>query len=186
MARRTQNDYHALFKRWQEGDSIAQTELYRQFKTIYEGQLLEWLGYKETAYQPEDIYDEAWMSLIKKHKKDRLRNVNNFRLYFRKVLYNKFLKHSRSMKLKVSYEDHIGDQSEDDHEIEKFERKDQVAKYIDSLKENERLVFIYKSRGYTNVEIGKTLNLSVNQVRGAFDRAKIKLKKQNKITLLWC
>lgn len=152
---------------------------YRIYELYYKAMYNTSFRIVNNEIEAEDIMQDAFLDAFQ--KLDSLQENGSFGVWLKKIVVNKSLDHLRKMKKLSLFED-ATDLPEQPNEVDDsyaetvFIRLEQVAKAIENLPDNYRIILsLYLLEGYDQQEIAEILQLSYNNVRTRYLRAKQRL-----------
>lgn len=173
--------HQPLVKRAANGDSKAQTELYRLYcKAMYN------TAYRmlENSTTAEDVMQEAFIQAFQALEKFNFNST--FGYWLKKIVINRSLNQLKKEKLMRTKEEEygaeIGAQKEDFHRDQdawsnEFSLED-IRKGIQYLAHNHKMVFqLYMIEGYDHEEIAEIMKITASTSRSQLSRAKRNLKE---------
>lgn len=160
----------------------AQIRIYELYYIAMYNTSLRILNNREEA---EDIMQEAFLEAFK--KMDMYKGTGSFGSWLKRIVVNKSIDHLRAKKDNLSLEEEIVSAEEvEDETIEEeaylsntFNRLEEIREAIDNLAEHHKIVIsLYLLEGYDHQEIAQILNISNNNARARYFRAKKKLLEE--------
>ncbi len=168
-----------LIKLLQQGDRIAQKELFDKFAPKLLAIAYRYAGSKQEA---EDILQEAFIKIFENIKKFRMEG--SFEGWLRRIVINTAIIHYHKT-AKYRYHQDFETIRESDISFYKdiYNEADftweELMKVIQSLPKGYRTVFnLYAIEGYKHKEIAKMLGIDENTSKSQYHRAKKLLRKK--------
>ncbi len=163
-----------IYKCW-EGNSKAQTELYRQFSPRMYGVCLR---YAKDSADAEDILQEGFVRVFTKIRQFEFKG--SFEGWMRRIMVNtaleKFRKHDRLYPVE---EMSIYESTEWVEETISSISAGELMKIIQELPPRYRMVFnLYAIEGYSHLEIGEMMKISEGTSKSNLSRARMILQKK--------
>ena len=165
-----------FIKRLQEGDEEAFKQLVEKYSDALFGYALSLSGNHHTA---NDLVQEVFISTFEYRKK--LNHKYSIESFLYKSTYNKFIdlyyKNKSKSRLHEQYRlilNQLSIKSENNSLMLK-----KMNREIENLPEKIKEIFVLsKTRGYTNLEISKSLNISIKTVESKITKAYKILRKK--------
>jgi RNA polymerase sigma-70 factor (ECF subfamily) len=158
-----------------EGNSKAQTELYRLFSPKMYGVCLR---YAKDNANAEDILQEGFVRVFTKIKQFGFKG--SFEGWMRRIMVNTALEKFRKNDRLYPVEDMSAYESiEYTEETLSSISADELMNMIQSLPPRYRMVFnLYAIEGYTHIEIGEMMNITEGTSKSNLSRARMILQKK--------
>jgi len=157
-----------------ENDRSAQIKIYElYFKAMYNTSL----RIVNNSMEAEDIMQEAF--LVAFRKLDTFKGESGFGTWLKRIVVNKSLDSVKKKKLFLTdNEDEIGfpEESKNDEKEFVFSKAEKVKEAMDKLPDQYRIILsLHLLEGYDHQEIAEILDISYNNVRTRYSRARQKL-----------
>jgi RNA polymerase sigma-70 factor (ECF subfamily) len=160
----------------------AQIRIYELYYKAMYNTSLRILNNRQEA---EDIMQEAFLDAFKKI--DLYKGTGSFGAWLKRIVVNKSIDHLRSKKDTLSLEEEIIAEEDiketsiedEDYVNNTFTRLEEIRNALEKLPEHHKIVVsLYLLEGYDHQEIAQILNISYNNVRARYFRAKKELLKE--------
>ncbi|PLW94585.1 MAG: RNA polymerase subunit sigma-24 [Marinilabiliales bacterium] len=160
----------------------AQIRIYELYYKAMYNTSLRILNNREEA---EDIMQEAFLDAFKKI--DLYKGTGNFGAWLKRIVVNKSIDHLRTKKETLSLEEEIiAAEDVEDTSLEDetyvnntFTRMEEIRNALENLPNHHKIVVsLYLLEGYDHKEIAQILNISYNNARARYFRAKKELLKE--------
>ncbi len=178
MNSKNRNIHHQLIDKCREGNQKAQMEIYKLYYKAMFNTSFRITGNKEEA---EDVMQDAFLDAFSKI--DQYDEKATFGAWLKKIVINKSIdqyKQQRIETVSVDEEkvDTIPESIEEDHfEILSY-KMDMIRRAIEQLPDQYRIIVsLYLLEGYDHEEISGILDVSYDNSRTRFSRAKKKILK---------
>ena len=130
--------------------------------------------------EAEDIMQEAFLDAFK--KLDTYKGESSFGSWLKRIVVNRSLDHLKKKKLLTSFDEQQMDVEDasnlTDEELNAC-KVEEIKKTMEDLPDNYRIILsLYLLEGYDQQEIAEILNISHNNVRIRYMRAKKKLLEE--------
>ncbi|WP_460761159.1 RNA polymerase sigma factor [Niabella terrae] len=164
-------------ERCRRGDRRAYHEVYQKYARPMLNSSMRVLNNLADA---EDMVQEAFIDAF--NSLDRFSYKSSFEAWLRRIVINKSISLIRKRKLSFSDIDVSGiEETEEDLEGEESSFQynvERIKQAIKQLPQNHRIIFnLYTIEGLPQEEIGRMLNLSHNNVRTIYHRARKKIQE---------
>jgi len=159
----------------QEGNPVAQRDLYDMFKTKMFGICLRYAG---NFHDAEDIMQEGFVKVFEKIHQFGFKGA--FEGWIRKIMVNTALEKYRIHFQAVSLQDNVSE-AEQGLEIEMTSNIEvkELLNIIQDLTPRYRLVFnLYALEGYSHKEISKMLHITEGTSKSNLSRARVILQER--------
>ncbi len=168
------NIHQELIDGCKQGDQKAMVELYKlYFKSMYNTSLRI---VRDTG-DAEDVMQDSFLDAFQKI--DQYDERATFGAWLKRIVINKSLDQLKRNKGNVSYEEvnpEILPETQEDHLEVLSYQVEQIRKAIDSLPDDYRIIIsLYLLEGYDHEEISKILDISYENTRTRYSRAKKRL-----------
>ncbi len=159
----------------QEGDPVAQKELYNMFKTKMFGICLRYAGDFSEA---QDILHDGFLKIYEKVGQFKFRG--SFEGWVRKIIVNTALERFRTKYQMVDINDSYKELDRKGSEnISGDISAKELLKFVQELSPRYRTVFnLYAIEGYSHKEISKMLNISEGTSKSNLSRARAILQEK--------
>ncbi|MEM6829268.1 MAG: sigma-70 family RNA polymerase sigma factor [Bacteroidota bacterium] len=158
----------------QNGDQAAMASLYKLYAKAMYNVCRRMMGDEEEA---KDLLQESFVDAFQKLPK--LREVNTFSSWIKRIVINNCINAIRKRKLDTSQLEEGYDfvmEEEDDFEYEKFQVQ-QILSAIDKLPEGCKAVLnLYLFEGYDHREIGEILKVTESASKAQYCKAKARIR----------
>jgi RNA polymerase sigma-70 factor (ECF subfamily) len=160
----------------------AQIRIYELYYKAMYNTSLRILNNREEA---EDIMQEAFLDAFKKI--DLYKGTGSFGAWLKRIVVNKSIDHLRTKKETLSLEEEIiAAEDVEDTSLEDetyvnntFTRMEEIRNALENLPNHHKIVVsLYLLEGYDHKEIAQILNISYNNARARYFRAKKELLKE--------
>lgn len=171
----THTDIHRdLIDLCREHDRTAQIKIYElYYKAMYNTSL----RIVNNSMEAEDIMQESFLDAFR--KLDSFKGDSSFGTWLKKIVVNKSLDSIKKKKLFVSdsKEGQIIVEFEENEDLDfVFSKVEEVKNALDNIPDQYRIILsLYLLEGYDHKEIAEILNISYNNVRARYTRAKKRL-----------
>jgi RNA polymerase sigma factor (sigma-70 family) len=166
---------HKIVRGCQDGDAVAQHDLYDMFKSKMFGVCLRYAG---NYHDAEDIMQEGFIKVFEKIHQFGFKGA--FEGWIRKVMVNTALEKYRMHFQTVTIYENL---PEADHELEKDITGNievsELMNIIQELSPKYRVVFnLYALEGYSHKEISAMLNITEGTSKSNLSRARVILQEK--------
>ena len=177
MTQKEINIHQHLIDACRENDRTAQVQLYELY---YKAMFNTSYRIVHHTTEAEDIMQEAFLDAFK--KLDTYKGESSFGSWLKRIVVNRSLDHLKKKKLLTGFDDQqfdIEDATDiTDEELDRC-KVEEIKKTMEDLPDNYRIILsLYLLEGYDQQEIAEILNISHNNVRIRYMRAKKKLLEQ--------
>lgn len=164
-----------IIRKCRENDKEAQFEIYKfYFKTMFNTSL----RILHNTADAEDVMQDSFLDAFS--KVGSYTGEGNFGGWLRRIVVNNSIDALKKKHGDMSFEDvHMGIVEEAENRTEDVEYKvEEIKKAMENLKEENRVILsLFLFEGYDHEEISQILNISYNNSRTRYSRAKKKLQK---------
>jgi RNA polymerase sigma-70 factor (ECF subfamily) len=158
----------------QEGNPVAQRDLYEMFKTKMFGICLRYAGNHSDA---EDIMQEGFIKVFEKIHQFGFKGA--FEGWIRKIMVNTALEKYRMHFQTVSLQDNTEADQELELDVTSSIEVKELLGIIQDLTPRYRLVFnLYALEGYSHKEISEMLNITEGTSKSNLSRARVILQER--------
>jgi len=158
----------------QEGNPVAQRDLYEMFKTKMFGICLRYAGNHSDA---EDIMQEGFIKVFEKIHQFGFKGA--FEGWIRKIMVNTALEKYRMHFQTVSLQDNTEADQELELDVTSNIEVKELLGIIQDLTPRYRLVFnLYALEGYSHKEISEMLNITEGTSKSNLSRARVILQER--------
>ena len=181
MAQKQINIHQKLLDACLENDRTSQVKLYELY---YKAMFNTSYRIVHHTAEAEDIMQEAFLDAFR--KLDTYKGESSFGSWLKKIVVNRSLDHLKKKKVLTSFDDGQIDVADtDDHTDEALNacKVEEIRKTMDELPDQYRIILsLYLLEGYDQQEIAEILDISHNNVRIRYMRAKKKLLEEINIS----
>lgn len=159
----------------QKGDQSAMASLYKLYSKAMYNICRRMMGDEEEA---KDLLQESFVDAFQKLPK--LREVNTFSSWIKRIVINNCINALRKRKLDTSQLEEGHDfinEEEDDYEYTRFQAQ-QILEAIDKLPEGCKTVLnLYLFDGYDHKEVGEILQITESASKAQYCKAKARIRQ---------
>lgn len=175
MGTKNKDIHQDIIQRCRENDKEAQFEIYKfYFKTMFNTSL----RILRNTTDAEDIMQDSFLDAFR--KVGTYSGEGNFGGWLRRIVVNNSIDALKRKHNDLSFDDvhmDIVDQTDTRNEDQEY-KVEEIKKAIEILKEDDRVIIsLFLFEGYDHEEISQILNISYNNSRTRFSRARKKLLK---------
>lgn len=175
---KTYTDIHqGLIDLCRKQDRLAQIKIYELY---YKAMFNTSFRIVNNSMEAEDIMQEAFLDAFR--KLDSFKSHSSFGSWLKRIVVNKSLDSIKKNKLFLTGDDQVTLKAEENEneEIEfVFKRVEEVKDAMDKIPDQYRIILsLHLLEGYDHQEIAEILNISYNNVRTRYARARQRLVEE--------